>query len=164
MNSYKFDFVNYLKGILEKCVVYEGEYTPPETYLKFYHNFKSLENIQADSHVFPCVYLDEPFRINYIKKQSGALFHKYTFTLVFMDESNLEETADDYYAIALKFEDPIRQFISKLKKFSDENGYDFNVLIEGEPIGYPFINMFDVNVSGMIVDFVLTVEYNKPIC
>lgn len=164
ITSYKFDFVNYICNILEQCYIVDEDITPPNYNLAFYYNFKDLANIQADSFTFPAVYLDEPFKIEYIKKKSGAIFHRYSFTLIFMDRANMDETESISYEKALQFEDPIRQFISKLHKFSDDAGYTFNVIMSEVSPGYPFINMFDANVSGMIVNFVLDVEYDKPIC
>lgn len=127
---------------------------------KFAHGEADFNNLQADEEQFPAVYLDEPLTFTLPIPKSGYIGEIYILRLLFLYKSQLDWTPEQHNVNAIvPATQAARQFISMLQKsiFIDE-------VFNDPASAVAFINLFDVNVSGITLTIKVKKNVVKSVC
>lgn len=130
--------------------------------LSFYHGRDDFQNLNADEESLPALYLDTPLRNSYAIAQSGYISDTFDVSLVFMYKSELDWTPEQHDTNCIQLaEEKIREFLvycqdnDNIEEITNINGLEF-------------INLFDTNVSGKILNLTIklynTYSVCKPVC
>ena len=140
-----------LKDIVENTLSVAGDS------FRFYHGDKGFQNLESDEKNYPAVYLDEPIQNEDIIVMGGAIYEKYMLVLVIPYLSDLEWTPEQHDVVIQKARLAKNQLLSKLN--SDPRIKEISNIKTLE-----FINMFDVNCSGVTLSLYLTPQINNSVC
>ena len=134
---------------------YEGVSIPAMMYGQ-----KSFQNKVLDEQSFEnsLMFLDGPIQSNVIMSQSGLIEREYPIRMYFMfksqpDWSPLEHDQNCIQPARLL----VNQFITRLQE--NENVDSVRSASEVE-----FINLFDVNVSGIVLSITVKLNYTNTLC
>ena len=126
----------------------------------FYHGLKSWQNLVADDQVFdtaPAVYLEEPI-ISYDDiKQSGYIEESYPLKLLFIDKSEPDWTPTEHQVVIAKMRTLRREFLNKLQQQD-------TVRHVADSKTTDFMNLFDANVSGVLLEVTIYLYNTESSC
>lgn len=112
----------------------------------FYYGSKPDQNFEADEFNYPMVFMDSPVRSKILNRQSGVRDHQIQITLFIAYKKDLDETEPNRFENIKKIAwQAAREFILRLRRFENvkeivsENNEDAD-------------NVFDINLSGVLVD------------
>jgi len=128
----------------------------------FLHSDRSWQNLRADEDILPAVYLDMPVKIDTKIVAGGSIQQTYVCTLMFLYESNLDDTPETQYDTLKLAESAMNQFILMVSK--DSENFDTSRNIFGQAyqvIAYP---VFDRCLDGMVLPFVCTPKQRPAAC
>ena len=140
-----------LKDIVENTLNIGGDS------FRFYHGDKGFQNLESDEKNYPAVYLDEPITNEDLIVSSGAIYEKYALVLVILYLSDLEWTPEQHDVEIQKARLVKNQLLSKLY-------HDPRIKEISNYKTLEFINMFDVNCSGVTLSLYLTPQINNSVC
>ncbi|RCH53938.1 hypothetical protein DJ568_15475 [Mucilaginibacter hurinus] len=117
----------------------------------FYHGPKDFQNLkdQDTDNVYPACYLHFPVRGSNTRKLQGFGETSYFIELLFGDKSDLSWTMEQHTAVIQAMEARAHTFMNKLLrsgKFRDVRDYHI----------YECINLFDINLTGIIAEVTVT--------
>ena len=151
--------IETIVGLLTGRIVIEEEeevIVPPF----FYHGLKSWQNLIADDESFdtaPAVYLEEPI-ISYDDiKQSGYIEESYPLKLIFIDKSEPDWTPAEHQVLIAKMRTLRRQFLNKLQQQD-------SIRHVADSKTTDFMNLFDANVSGVLLEVTIYLYNTESSC
>jgi len=126
----------------------------------FYHGVKSYQDLEADDESFdtaPAVYLDEPI-ISYDDiKQSGYIEESYPLKLLFIDKSEPDWTPVEHQVVIAKMRTLRREFLNKLQQQD-------SVRHVADSKTTDVINLFDANISGVMLEVTIYLYNTESSC
>jgi len=134
---------------------YEGKSLPSLMYGQ-----KSFQNkvLDEQSFVDSAMFLDSPIQANLLMAQSGLIEREYPIRVYFMFKSQPDWTPLQHDQKCIQ---PARllvnQFITRLQE-------NTNVQSVRNASEVEFINLFDVNVSGIVLSITVKLNYTNTLC
>lgn len=126
--------------------------------LSFYHGREDFQNLIADEESLPALYLDQPITTNYNLSESGYTVASYPIKMMLMYKSELDWTPIQHDTNCITpAEAKLREFINRSNNHTSIESITAISSIE-------FINLLDVNVSGVSLDITLTLRNNYSVC
>ena len=124
----------------------------------FGHSEKDWQNINADSQILPCVYLDMPVQYKTKTFASGYKEKTYICTALFLFRTDLGNKPSEQYDIFKKAE--LAQFEFELLIDAD------NLNVKEWTVGTctQVQHLFDTDVSGVIMPFEITFRNTNSVC
>lgn len=123
----------------------------------FYYGIKGWQNLEADDGVFPAIYLDEPIKSYDDIKQSGYIEESYPLKLLFIDKSELDWSPRQHQVIITAMRALRREFLNKLQQ-SD------TIRHVADSQTTDVMNLFDVNVSGVLLEVTIFLYNTESSC
>ena len=135
-----------------------GQMTANGDSFSFLHAERDWQNLEADEDVFPAVYLDMPIRYKTVTSKTGYKEKTYFLTALFLYKSELDDTPLQKYEIFELAEEAQRNFEILIDNDTDN--------IKSWTVGecYQIENLFDCNVSGVVMPFSVTLVNNDSVC
>jgi hypothetical protein len=131
----------------------------------FIYGLKGWQNLQADkTAVFPVIFLDEPISSIDNFSQGGAVDITYNLNIAFLTKSNLNWSAAQHDTVIQAMRNVRREFILRLKKVADTstNQHLFRSISNITTLNA--VNIFDVNLSGVLVSLQVVPMSSDGIC
>ena len=128
-----------------------------ETYT-FLHSETQFQNLMADEQLLPCVYLDMPIKYTPKIMSTGAFQRTYICVALFLFKSELDDNDTQQESIFVKAENAQREFQILL-----ENDVD-NVRDLSVDTCVQVQNLFDTNMSGIMMPFSLRMINSDGVC
>jgi hypothetical protein len=128
-----------------------------ETYT-FLHSETQFQNLMADEQLLPCVYLDMPMKYTPKIMSTGAFQRTYICVALFLFKSELDDNDVQQEETFVKAENAQREF-----QISLENDVD-NVRDLAVETCVQVQNLFDTNMSGIMMPFSLRMINNDGVC
>lgn len=127
--------------------------------LTFYHGPKDYQNVQdqKEGTIFPVCYLHLPVRATGKRVQQGLTSREYFVELFFGDQTALDYETAEHLVIISAMEDKAHKFLNTLlhhEGVKDVTSYTM----------YEAINLFDANLSGVILEVNVKTYDLRPIC
>lgn len=130
----------------------------------FIFGLTGWQNLQADeAATFPVVFLDSPITSEDDFKQGGYVQVNYKLNLMFAYKTSLDDTQPQQDAAITNARLLAREFVLRLKAAKDSTGTHLFRNITGTR-RTDFQNMFDVNVSGCILELTLEPIDESSVC
>jgi len=115
----------------------------------FRYGWKAFQNLKADKEAtFPLHYLDFPIKGNISLKQSGLIERIYPLTILFAGKTKLDDTPAQHDTVIATMRAESTKFIQKAQE--NANVHFIRDIRETE-----VINIFDLNMSGIILELSL---------
>ena len=126
--------------------------------LYFYKGNESINNFTADDANYPAIFADMPVRSYISVRQSGHIDVRVEADLIFANKTTeLDATGDQHIDITDEMFAKVLSFLDRLQ----------NVTIVDEILDQTyadeFLNMFDINVSGIVLHLYYTVKNPRSI-
>ncbi len=128
-----------------------------ETYT-FLHSETQFQNLMADEQLLPAVYLDMPMKYTPKIMSTGAFQRTYICVALFLFKSELDDNDVQQEETFVKAENAQREF-----QISLENDVD-NVRDLTVETCVQVQNLFDTNMSGVMMPFSLRMINNDGVC
>lgn len=128
-----------------------------ETYT-FLHSETQFQNLMADEQLLPCVYLDMPMKYTPKIMSTGAFQRTYICVALFLFKSELDDNDIQQEETFVKAENAQREFQIAL-----ENDVD-NVRDLAVETCVQVQNLFDTNMSGVMMPFSLRMINTDGVC
>ena len=128
-----------------------------ETYT-FLHSETQFQNLMADEQLLPCVYLDMPMKYTPKIMSTGAFQRTYICVALFLFKSELDDNDVQQEETFVKAENAQREF-----QISLENDVD-NVRDLSVETCVQVQNLFDTNMSGIMMPFSLRMINTDGVC
>ena len=129
----------------------------------FIHGQKGFQNLTSDEKAFPAVYLDEPITSDDTSHQGGLYEENYPLKMMFLDRTELRQSPEQLRPTIDAMRTLRRQFINRLKIKKNANGeHIFKNISNIKTIDA--YNIFDVNLSGVIVTFNALPLNSQSVC
>jgi len=124
----------------------------------FRFGWKSFLNLKADEEgAFPLRYLDAPIISDDSVKQSGLVESDYPLTIAFLDKSELDFTPEQHEKIVSVQRAQSRKFITRIQ--NDERIHFVKKVKTTE-----VINVFDINLTGVVLEITVTPFSLDEVC
>lgn len=131
----------------------------------FIYGLKGWQNLKADKTAsFPVAFLDEPISSSDTFGQGGAVDIRYNLQMAFLTKSGLNWTPEQHDKAIQEMRALRREFILRLKKAKDTTTNEHLFRSVENITTLNAMNVFDVNMSGVIVTFQLTPMSGDGIC
>jgi len=124
----------------------------------FLHSETQFQNLMADEQLLPCVYLDMPMKYTPKIMNTGAFQRTYICVALFLFKSELDDNDTQQESIFVKAENAQREFQILL-----ENDVD-NVRDLSVDTCVQVQNLFDTNMSGIMMPFSLRMINSDGVC
>lgn len=123
--------------------------------LRFYHGEAAFQNIRADEDVFPVMYLDDPIK----SEETGASYviSKYPVRIMFADKTTMDWDTTKHQIVIDAMRTQCRKFLLTMQKDDLVQGLDTATITD-------FINLFDANLSGCILELRISLFNNLSNC
>ena len=128
-----------------------------ETYT-FLHSETQFQNLMADEQLLPCVYLDMPMKYTPKIMSTGAFQRTYICVALFLFKSELDDNDTQQEETFVKAENSQREFQLLL-----DNDVD-NVRDLAVETCVQVQNLFDTNMSGIMMPFSLRMINTEGVC
>ena len=128
-----------------------------ETYT-FLHSETQFQNLMADEQLLPCVYLDMPIKYTPKIMSTGAFQRTYICVALFLFKSELDDNDTQQEETFVKAENAQREFQILLENDVD-NVRDLTV-----ETCVQVQNLFDTNMSGIMMPFSLRMINSAGVC
>jgi hypothetical protein len=125
---------------------------------KFLHSETQFQNLMADEELLPAVYLDMPMKYTPTIAITGAFQKTYICVALFLFKSELDDNDTQQEAIFVKAENAQREFQILLENDVD-NVRDLKV-----ETCVQVQNLFDTNMSGVMMPFSLRMINSDGVC
>ena len=125
---------------------------------KFLHSETQFQNLMADEQLLPCVYLDMPMKYTPTIAITGAFQKTYICVALFLFKSELDDNDTQQEIIFVKAENAQREFQILLENDVD-NVRDLKV-----ETCVQVQNLFDTNMSGVMMPFSLRMINSDGVC
>ena len=125
---------------------------------KFLHSETQFQNLMADEQLLPCVYLDMPMKYTPTIAITGAFQKTYICVALFLFKSELDDNDTQQEVIFVKAENAQREFQILLENDVD-NVRDLKV-----ETCVQVQNLFDTNMSGIMMPFSLRMINSDGVC
>lgn len=124
----------------------------------FLHSEKDWQNLNADEEILPAVYLDMPIKYRTKTSLTGYKEKTYILMILFLYKSELDDSPEQQEQTFVKAENSQQQFEMLLDDDSD------NVVsyVAGECI--QVLNLFDCNMSGVLMPLEITLRNTDSVC
>ena len=124
----------------------------------FLHAESDFQNLISDEQILPCVFLDMPMKFKPVVTSTGAFQRTYICTALFLFKSQLDDSASQKESVYLLAENAQREFQLLL-----DNKTDYvKGLVVGECMQVQ--NLFDTNMSGIMMPFSLQLINEDSVC
>ena len=124
----------------------------------FLHAESDFQNLIGDEQILPCVFLDMPMKFKPVVTSTGAFQRTYICTALFLFKSQLDDSASQKESVYLLAENAQREFQLLL-----DNKTDYvKGLVVGECMQVQ--NLFDTNMSGIMMPFSLQLINEDSVC
>jgi len=126
----------------------------------FYHGVKSWQNLIVDEEAFataPTVYLDEPITSYDDIKQSGYIEESYPLKLLFINKSEPDWTPEQHQVVIAAMRVLRREFINKLQQ-------EDSIRRVADSQTTDVMNLFDANVSGVLLEITIYLYNTESSC
>jgi len=124
----------------------------------FLHSESDFQNVMADEQILPAVFLDMPMKFKPVITSTGAYQRNYICTALFLFKSELDDSANQKESVYLLAENAQREFQLLL-----DNKTDYvTELTVGECVQVQ--NLFDTNMSGIMMPFNLRMINEDSVC
>jgi hypothetical protein len=133
--------VQIVKDIAEALPVTES----PNTFATFKHGEKDFQNYVADELQGVIIFLDEPITSNDQVKKSGYIEEEYPISMIFGDKTELDWTPEQHQETIIRMRALAKRFINRLV------GSPLIRNVRPSITRVDFVNLFDVNISGVIL-------------
>jgi hypothetical protein len=133
--------VQIVKDIAEALPVTES----PNTFATFKHGEKDFQNYVADELQGVIIFLDEPITSNDQVKKSGYIEEEYPISMIFGDKTELDWTPEQHQETIIRMRALAKRFINRLV------GSPLIMNVRPSITRVDFVNLFDVNISGVIL-------------
>ena len=128
-----------------------------ETYT-FLHSETQFQNLMSDEQLLPCVYLDMPMKYTPKIMSTGAFQRTYICVALFLFKSELDDNDTQQEETFVKAENSQREFQILLENDVD-NVRDLTV-----ETCVQVQNLFDTNMSGIMMPFSLRMINTAGVC
>lgn len=126
----------------------------------FVFGSKEILNLKTDEMSFPLVALTDPIKSKGFRSAGGHIDHTYSLQIIFAGKTELDwEQEEQHQPVIAAMRNSCDEFIARMEKDTDnirEVAKSFVVT--------DWINMFDVNMSGVILEIEIKVVNNNSIC
>ncbi|RKD19005.1 hypothetical protein BCY91_14100 [Pelobium manganitolerans] len=126
----------------------------------FYHGPKSFQNLRDKKKgvVFPVCYLSMPVRGRGVKSKQGFSGAEKTIEILFAERSDFSaDTEEGHIDIIERMDDAAHKFVNQLLHHAE-----INDVLEYDTVDV--INMFDANLSGVILTATVKTKDLRPNC
>jgi hypothetical protein len=124
----------------------------------FLHSETQFQNLMADEQLLPCVYLDMPMKYTPKIAITGAFQETYICVALFLFKSELDDNDTQQEGTFIKAKTAQREFQIAL-----ENDVD-NVRELKVETCVQVLNLFDTNMSGVMMPFSLRIINTDGVC
>jgi len=124
----------------------------------FLHSETQFQNLMADEQLLPCVYLDMPMKYTPKIAITGAFQETYICVALFLFKSELDDNDTQQESTFIKAKTAQREF-----QISLENDVD-NVRELKVETCVQVLNLFDTNMSGVMMPFSLRMINTDGVC
>jgi hypothetical protein len=124
----------------------------------FLHSETQFQNLMADEQILPAVYLDMPMKYTPTIAITGAFQRTYICVALFLFKSELDDNDTQQESIFVKAENAQREFQILLENDVD-NVRDLKV-----ETCVQVQNLFDTNMSGVMMPFSLRMINSDGVC
>lgn len=124
----------------------------------FLHSEKDWQNLNADEEILPAVYLDMPIKYRTKTSVTGYKEKTYILMLLFLFKSELDDEPSQQEQTFLKAENAQQQFEIIL----DNDADNISTWTSGECM--QVLNLFDCNMSGVLMPLEITLRNNDSVC
>ncbi|WP_129714658.1 hypothetical protein [Pedobacter sp. SYP-B3415] len=127
--------------------------------LTFYHGPKDYQNIQDQSSatILPVCYLSMPIRSRRTRTRAGFGTPSYYIEVLFADASQLQWETDEHLQVIKNMETVADRFLNSLLNHPAVKDVSEHEFIE-------VINLFDMNLSGIIANITVQINDIRPNC
>jgi len=140
-----------VKGHVDNMASNSASYT-------FLHSETQFQNLMADEQLLPCVYLDMPMKYTPKIAITGAFQETYICVALFLFKSELDDNDTQQESTFIKAKTAQREFQIAL-----ENDVD-NVRELKVETCVQVLNLFDTNMSGVMMPFSLRMINTDGVC
>jgi|688.fasta_scaffold817195_2 hypothetical protein len=140
-----------VKGHVDNMTSNSASYT-------FLHSETQFQNLMADEQLLPCVYLDMPMKYTPKIAITGAFQETYICVALFLFKSELDDNDTQQESTFIKAKTAQREFQIAL-----ENDVD-NVRELKVETCVQVLNLFDTNMSGVMMPFSLRIINTDGVC
>jgi hypothetical protein len=140
-----------VKGHVDNMTSNSASYT-------FLHSETQFQNLMADEQLLPCVYLDMPMKYTPKIAITGAFQETYICVALFLFKSELDDNDTQQESTFIKAKTAQREFQIAL-----ENDVD-NVRELKVETCVQVLNLFDTNMSGVMMPFSLRMINTDGVC
>lgn len=130
--------------------------SPPQA-LSFVYGNDYENNLAADNENFPAAFLDFPFESVMEIAQSGYIAEAVNVSIFFCDKTDVDADPADHLFVIRQCHAYMKSFLNKLQNSQYVNTIE-NVNTQG------VINLFDVNVSGVLLTAAVEFKNTDSIC
>jgi hypothetical protein len=128
-----------------------------ETYT-FLHSETQFQNLMADEQLLPCVYLDMPMKYTPMIMSTGAFQKTYICVALFLFKSELDDNDTQQESIFVQAEAAQREFqISLENDVNNVRDLKVDTCVQVQ-------NLFDTNMSGIMMPFTLRMINEEGVC
>jgi hypothetical protein len=143
-----------MKSLIENLIA-NIEVSPSFT---TYYELKSFQNLEDDA-TFPIVYIDP---IEWTPKLGGyTIQREYKLSLFFADKSDFDYTYAQHKSIIESLEPSLLEFLLRLRDVNTDNWVVYNIT---NPSIKEAINVFDLNVTGLLLNCTVVCAKKESIC
>lgn len=116
----------------------------------FMFGWKSFQNFKADEEsIFPIRYMDSPIVSNDLLKQSGLIESDFPITIFFGNKTELDNTPEQHDIIIQQERAAAAKFITACQNHTEIH---FVKNVKRTEV----VNIFDLNLSGVVLEITLT--------
>lgn len=123
----------------------------------FFYGDDAEQNFAADNDTFPAAYLNFPFETIFDIKQSGYVVEECVIDLFFCDKVKMDASPAEQLIVIREMMHFVKTFLSRVQDNS-------NIRSFRDPVGTGVQNLFDVNVTGVLLSMVIEFVNDDPIC
>jgi len=124
----------------------------------FLHSETQFQNLMADEQLLPCVYLDMPMKYTPTIAITGAFQKTYICVALFLFKSELDDNDTQQEGIFVQAEAAQREFqISLENDVNNVRDLKVDTCIQVQ-------NLFDTNMSGIMMPFTLRMINEDGVC
>jgi hypothetical protein len=145
--------VQIIKNIAEALPVTES----PNTFATFKHGEKEWQNFISDEITGVRIFLDEPIRSNDNVRQGGLIEESYPLFILFADKSEVDWTPEQHEVVISQMRTLSNRFINRL---NSDNGVRSFTSVSKQEVK----NVYDTNLSGVIISITITPFSNYTAC
>lgn len=126
--------------------------------LEFVSGDKAYQNLSSDNvESYPAVFMDTPIKFLVEYTKSGYVRLKYNLIILFVDKTDLNASEDDKGEVVLAMTNTMLDFIAQCDKNAD-------ILNFYPTEGYEVIDVFDANLSGVVLLIDVVPKFDRAIC